>query len=119
LGLAGSLGLVCGLIRVDGRVEALAVGEKVSPDSAVIHFEKANPSLPGLAQLINREFAAREFPECRYFNREMDLGDPGLRRAKTRYHPVRMGVKYAVALAAPGLDRHFAYVHEHSKEIEV
>jgi hypothetical protein len=98
------------VIVVDGRVEAVAAGERLSADTAAVHFEKANPAMPGLAQLINREFAAREFTDCRWLNREQDLGDPGLRQAKERYNPARLVEKYAVALAGDlSLDRHFDY----------
>lgn len=110
LGQTEALGLVCGVILVDGRVEALAVGERLSEDTAAVHFEKSNPDIRGLAQLISREFAAREFPECRWFNREQDLGDPGLRRAKESYAPTRMVEKHVLAPAGGGgLESHFAY----------
>ena len=72
----------------------------------------------GLSQLINREFAAREFEDCKYLNREMDLGDPGLRRAKKRYHPSHMVRKFAVGLRGDGaLDLHFEYAYSHNKEL--
>jgi hypothetical protein len=66
--------------------------------------------MPGLAQLINREFAAREFTDCRWLNRQQDLGDPGLRQAKERYNPARMVEKHAVGLAGQAaLEAHFDY----------
>jgi hypothetical protein len=117
LGLAGPLGLVVGLILVDGQVQALALGERLAADTAAIHFEKASPGIKGLAQLMAREFAAREFTDCRYFNREQDLGSPGLRKAKESYYPVRMVEKYAVALAGDSaIEEHFRYTPEESQE---
>jgi hypothetical protein len=117
LGLAGPLDLVVGLILVDGQVQALALGERLSADTAAIHFEKASPGIKGLAQLMAREFAAREFSDCRYFNREQDLGSPGLRKAKESYYPVRMVEKYAVALAGdPAIEEHFRYTPEENQE---
>jgi len=118
LRLAAKLELVGGVILVDGRVEALAVGERLTEHTVAVHFEKANPAMPGLSQLINREFAAREFPDCKYINREMDLGDPGLRRAKKRYRPSHMVRKYAVGLKGDGaLELHFDYPQSHNKEL--
>jgi hypothetical protein len=116
--MADRLGLVGGVIIVGGRVEALAVGERLNRRTAVVHFEKAHPGVGGLAQLINREFALREFTDCKYFNREQDLGDPGLRQAKERYNPAHMVEKCAVGLIGDdSLQRHFDYVQQHRKEI--
>lgn len=110
LGLVGELGLAAAVVLVAGRVEALAIGERLTAEAAAVHFEKANPDMKGLAQLIVREFAAREFADCRYLNREQDLGDFGLRRAKESYHPAHMVEKFVVALAGSGaLERHFDY----------
>jgi hypothetical protein len=47
-----------------------------------------------LSQLVNREFARLLFTDCRYVNREQDLGEPGLRNAKLSYHPVELVKKY-------------------------
>jgi hypothetical protein len=117
LELAGRLDLTVGLILVDGQVQALSLGERLSADSAAIHFEKASPGIKGLAQLMAREFAAREFTDCRYFNREQDLGSAGLRRAKESYYPVRMVEKHVVSLAGdPAIGEHFRYAPEPERE---
>ncbi len=96
LAMAGELGLSGMVVTVADRVVAFALGERLNGETAVCHFEKADPFMEGAAQLINREFAARLFPECRYINREQDLGDPGLRNAKLSYHPVELVRKYRV-----------------------
>jgi hypothetical protein len=90
------LGLEGVVILVNGEVAAFALGERLNRDTAVCHFEKADPFSEGLYQLVNREFARLLFPECRYINREQDLGDPGLRNAKLSYHPVELVKKYLV-----------------------
>lgn len=82
------------VITVDGMVEAFALGEKLNSDTAVCHFEKADPFKEGLSQLVNREFARQLFTDCRYINREQDLGDAGLRNSKLSYHPVELIKKY-------------------------
>ncbi len=96
LQIAEILGLEGVVIVVDDRVAAFALGERLNRDTAVCHFEKADPFIEGLNQLVNREFARLLFQECRYLNREQDLGDMGLRSAKLSYHPVELVKKYLV-----------------------
>jgi len=52
--------------------------------------------MEGLSQLINREFSRMLFDDCRYINREQDLGEPGLRNAKLSYHPVELVKKFRI-----------------------
>ncbi len=40
---AGALGLVGGVIRVDGKVQAFSMGESITDQMALIHIEKATP----------------------------------------------------------------------------
>jgi len=96
LELATDLGLSGVVVLLDDRVAAFALGERLNHDTAVCHFEKADPFTEGLAQLVNREFSRLLFTDCTYINREQDLGEPGLRDAKTTYHPVRLVKKYRV-----------------------
>lgn len=88
------LGLSGGIIRIDEKVKSFTVGEALSEDTAVIHIEKADPSIPGLYQMINREYLAHAWANIQYVNREEDMGIPGLRAAKESYRPVRMVEKY-------------------------
>ncbi len=86
-------------IEVEGKVEAFSLGELLNAQTAVIHFEKANPAIRGLYPLINQQFAALHFAETSFINREQDLGEEGLRAAKLSYHPIRLALKYQVWLA--------------------
>lgn len=90
------LGLEGVVITVNSRVVAFALGERLNRETAVCHFEKADPFTEGLYQLVNREFARMLFQECTYLNREQDLGEAGLRSAKLSYHPVELVKKYLV-----------------------
>lgn len=93
---AEELGLEGVVISVNNNVAAFALGERLNRDTAVCHFEKADPFTEGLYQLVNREFARLLFQECRFLNREQDLGNMGLRSAKLSYHPVELVKKYLV-----------------------
>lgn len=89
------LELKAGILLVDGTPVAYSIGEVMCDDTALIHIEKADRSYDGAYAMINKLFAG-EFEGCTYINREEDMGIPGLRKAKTSYHPVRMG-EYCMA----------------------
>lgn len=94
----GALGLSGGLIRAGGRVVAFTIGEPLTGDTYVIHFEKAYADVRGAYAIINREFVRRRLTKYKYINREEDMGIPGLRHAKTTYQPVRLVEKGVVTL---------------------
>jgi hypothetical protein len=91
-----------GVVLVEGKVEAFTLGELLNATTAVVHFEKANPDIPGLYAVINREFCRNEWSSVPFVNREQDLGEPGLRKAKLSYHPVRLAEKFAIRKATGG-----------------
>lgn len=94
LTLTGCLGLEGVVVIVEGRVAAFALGERLNRDTAVCHFEKSDPFMEGVSQLVDREFNRLLFTDCTYLNREQDLGEPGLRAAKLSYHPVELVKKF-------------------------
>jgi hypothetical protein len=98
LGNFGQLRIKGGVILIDGRVEAFTLGEPLNRETAVIHIEKANPAFEGLYPLINQAFLEHEWPEYLYVNREQDLGEEGLRKAKESYFPHQMINKYTITL---------------------
>ena len=92
------------VVLVGGEVKAFALGERLNRTTAVCHFEKADPFLEGLSQLINREFSRLLFTDCTLVNREQDLGETGLREAKLSYHPVEIVKKFRLNLAISRLN---------------
>lgn len=84
------LELIGGLIRAEGKVVAITVGEALTEDTFVIHIEKAYADVDGAYAMINREFLAHHASEYQYVNREEDTGAEGLRKAKLSYKPVFM-----------------------------
>lgn len=92
-----ALNINMGGVFVDGALEAFTIGSyNELEDMAVIHIEKANSSVDGLYQFINREFLNHCFPEAKFINREDDLGIEGLRKAKESYYPIDYARKYYV-----------------------
>lgn len=70
-------------------IVGLTVGE-VLGDTLFVHIEKMDHDVPGAGAAVNSLFARlmrQQYPELKYVNREDDLGDPGLRRAKASYNP--------------------------------
>lgn len=88
------LGFVGGLLRIDGEVVAYTFGEEISPDIFCVHFEKAYPDIRGAYPMINQQFCENELKGYKYINREDDVGDEGLRKAKLSYNPVILLEKY-------------------------
>jgi len=87
-----------GAILINGKVEAFTLGEPLNQETVVIHIEKANPAFEGLYPLINQAFLENEWPRYLYVNREQDLGEEGLRKAKESYFPHHMVNKYTITL---------------------
>ncbi len=94
LGFRRELGIVGGLIRVDGKAIAFTFGSPINRETFDVHVEKALPDYGTAYTVINREFVSRELRDYRYINRENDLGLDGLRRAKQSYHPAILLEKY-------------------------
>lgn len=85
-------------IRIDGKLVAFSIGEKLNSNTVVVHIEKADTSYEGLYVLINNLFV-KEFCNSNdiiYVNREEDLGIEGIRKAKQSYHPIFKLEKYLV-----------------------
>lgn len=90
------LGLQGGVIRIDGRVAAFTIGDRLNNDTFCVHIEKADTSFNGIYAGINNCFARLAASSYKYINREEDLGIEGLRKAKQSYHPAFLLKKYTV-----------------------
>ena len=90
------LSLQGGAILVGGKVEAFSLGEMLNNQTAVIHIEKANPEISGLYSLINQQFCEHAWHKVQFINREQDLGEEGLRKAKMSYYPEHLEEKFRI-----------------------
>lgn len=90
------LGLRGGVIRLDGKVAAVTIGEQLNSDTFCVHIEKADTSYNGIYAGINNLFACEYASGLTYINREEDLGIEGLRKSKLSYHPVFLLNKYTI-----------------------
>jgi uncharacterized protein len=92
------LGLKGGLIEINNRIEAFTIGEMLNKATVVVHVEKANGEIRGLYAAINQLFVKNTWPQVLYINREQDLGEPQLRKAKESYYPDHMVEKFRIRL---------------------
>ena len=89
-------GLCGGLILVDDKPMAYTLAEPLHKDTLVIHFEKACNCFKGSYQAINYLFSNDIGKNYPYINREQDLGEEGLRKAKESYNPTGFAKKCEV-----------------------
>lgn len=85
-----------GVIKVDGKIVAYAIGEKLTENMGVIHIEKGIFDYQGSYQMINMYVAKEEFSDVKLMNREDDFGSLGLREAKLSYQPIEFIKKYSI-----------------------
>ncbi len=88
-------GLLGGAILVKDYIVAYTVAEALDAETLVIHFEKGCTAHKGVYQAINQMFLENAGDGYRFVNREQDLGDEGLRKAKLSYNPSHFMEKYS------------------------
>ena len=83
-------------IVADGKMIAYTIAELAPNDQMIIHFEKGCPNYKGIYQAMNQLFLKHSCCDKSIVNREQDLDDPGLRKAKESYNPVGFMKKYGI-----------------------
>lgn len=83
-----------GIILIDGKVEAMVIGSRLSARMCQINVEKATEDIRGLYQAICKEFLMHEYLDTMYVNREDDMGLENIRHAKEAYSPEFLIMKY-------------------------
>ena len=91
-------GLFGGALMVSGTMAAYTVAEALTRDMLLIHFEKGDTRYKGIYQAINQKFLENSAAGYTFVNREQDLNDEGLRKAKLSYHPEDFLRKFRVTL---------------------
>ena len=76
-----------GALYVDGKMVAFTYGVPINVNTFDLCVEKGDIAYKGVYTVVRHEFM-KQIPErYTYINLEEDLGLPGLRRAKSSYHP--------------------------------
>lgn len=85
-----------GALIINDRVVAYTIADGTMRDTLVVHSERGDRNYKGAYQAINRIFLQNNSNERYLFvNREQDVGDLGLRKAKMSYHPIGFVEKYS------------------------
>jgi hypothetical protein len=90
-----------GAIRINGTIEAFALGGRTSDDMATVYFEKADTKYDGIYAMINKLYVENEWPDVRYINRQEDMNNRGLRKSKMSYSPEFLVKNYTVKKISP------------------
>jgi len=85
-------------IKIEGRMVAYTIAEELNNETIDIRFEKAFAEYEGIYQFLNKTFLSRQAKNYIWVNREEDMGNEGLRKAKSSYHPIRFEKKYMVSI---------------------
>ncbi len=88
-------GLTGGCLFVEDHMVAYTIAEALG-DTLIIHFEKGLTEYKGIYQAMNQMFLKHAEGDFRWVNREQDMGEEGIRKAKMSYHPVNFLKKYTV-----------------------
>ena len=87
-----------GLMLIENdEVIAFSMGARMNEKYYDVCFEKAYSAINGAYAMINREFSrwiSQKYPELEFLNREDDMGEPGLRKAKESYQPTVLLEKF-------------------------
>lgn len=85
-----------GTIYVEGKMVAFTFGAPINNHTFDVCVEKADTRYEGSFAIINNEFVKHLPEQYIYINREEDLGDEGLRRAKLSYKPEILLEKFSM-----------------------
>lgn len=91
-----SYGMLGGYLLADDALVGFSLGEILN-DTLFVHIEKASRTIKGTYQMLTYQMALHFAKgKVSFINREEDMGDPGLKKAKEAYHPIKMLKKFAI-----------------------
>ena len=80
-------GAIGGALFVNGKMAAFTYGVPINVNTFDLCVEKADITYKGVYTVVRHEFMKQIPEQYTYINLEEDMGLPGLRRAKSSYHP--------------------------------
>jgi uncharacterized protein len=88
------------VLRVANEIVGLTIGEAVTTELYAVHYEKAFREYDGAYPMLTNQFARTIPATYTYLDREQDVGDESLRKAKESFFPARLEPAYVVQPAA-------------------
>lgn len=92
---AQQLGVRGIVLKVEGKIAGVSLGEHLTQNMCSNIIEKTNPALNGASEFIFREFA-RSWPGCEFLNAQDDFGVDYLKRIKLSYCPAKLLASYCL-----------------------
>ncbi|MEG2192895.1 MAG: phosphatidylglycerol lysyltransferase domain-containing protein [Oscillospiraceae bacterium] len=86
--------LVGAMIETGGEIVAMSIAAPLNERMVDVIVEKAYHDVNGAYAIINRDFAINCFEKFQFINREDDMGEENLRKAKLSYFPYEIRDKY-------------------------
>lgn len=92
--------IIGGAIYIDKSIATYTIADLSMRDTIVIHSERGDRNYKGSYQAINKMFlenlknSINDYEKFKFVNREQDVGDLGLRKAKMSYNPIGYIEKY-------------------------
>ncbi|MEK6854108.1 MAG: phosphatidylglycerol lysyltransferase domain-containing protein [Nanoarchaeota archaeon] len=84
------------VLKVEGKVVGVSLGEKLVQNMCSNIIEKTNRAINGASQFIFREFSSywSRLSRCEFLNAQDDFGVDYLKKVKLSYHPVKLLKSY-------------------------
>lgn len=90
-----ALGFKTLVLEIDNEIRGFAIGADLTDEMGVLHFQKACFKIKGVYQFFDKNCAMQIFDEKTLFiNKESDMDDEGLRKAKKSYYPEKIISSY-------------------------
>ncbi|MBI2141080.1 DUF2156 domain-containing protein [Candidatus Woesearchaeota archaeon] len=98
IGFSRELGVRGIVLKVEGRIVGVSLGEHLTPNMCSNIIEKTNPAINGASQFIFREFSGywSRLSGCEFLNAQDDFGVDYLKRVKLSYHPAKLLKSYCL-----------------------
>ena len=87
-----------GIVYAAGLPLSFGFGERLTEDCVFFHVQKNAVPVNGLSYFLHRNMARQMHPDVQYINWGEDMGLEGIRRNKSRYHPIEWRKKFSVLI---------------------